>query len=111
MEAHAEIGGTEIRRTEFRRTVSWAAILLPLLAVAGAVGCFAAGLQANGTGHEPVLSYVLPLVISPVVAALVAVLAAVVHRGRLYVLGFGYVVVVVSLTLGLIASSSGGNSV
>jgi ABC-type sulfate transport system permease subunit len=101
MEAHAEI----------RRTVSWAAILLPVLAVAGAAGCFAAGLQANGTGHEPVLSYVLPLVISPVVAALIAVLAAVVRRGRLYVLGFGYAVVVVSLVLGLVAAHSGGNSV
>ena len=101
MEAQVEAG----------RSVSWAAILLPLLAVAGAVGCFAAGLQANGTGHEPVLSYVLPLVISPVVAALAAVMAAVVRRGRLYMLGFGYAVVVVSLTLGLIAARSGGNGV
>ena len=98
-------------QAEPRRSVSWAAILLPLLAVAGAVGCFAAGLQANGTGHEPVLSYVLPLVISPVAAALIAVLTAVVRRGRLYVLVIGYVLVVVSLVLGLIAARSGGNRV
>jgi hypothetical protein len=111
MEAHAEIGGTEIRRTEFRRTVSWAAILLPLLAVAGAVGCFAAGLQANGTGHEPVLSYVLPLVVSPVAAALIAVLTAVVRKWQVYVLAFGYVVVIVSLVLGLIAAHSGGTQI
>ena len=101
MEAQAEAG----------RSVSWAAILLPLLAVLGAVGCFAAGLQANGTGHEPVLSYVLPLVISPVVAALIAVLTAIVRTGRLYVLGFGYLLVAVSLVLGLIAAHSGGNSI
>jgi hypothetical protein len=94
-----------------RRSVSWAAILLPLLAVAGAVGCFAAGLQANGTGREPVVSYLLPLVISPVAAALVAVLTAVVRRGRIYVLGFGYALVVVSLALGLIAARSGGSGV
>ena len=98
-------------QAEARRSVSWAAILLPLLAVAGAVGCFAAGLQANGTGHEPILSYVLPLVISPVAAALIAILTALVHRGRIYVLAFGYLLVVVSLTLGLIAAKSGGNSV
>ena len=94
-------------QVESGRSVSWAAILLPLLAVAGAVGCFAAGLQANGTGHEPMLSYVLPLVISPVAAALIAVAAAVVRKGRLYVLGGGYALVVVSLVLGLIAANSG----
>jgi len=98
-------------QAETRRSVSWAAIMLPLLAVAGAVGCFAAGLQANGTGHEPLLSYVLPLVISPVVAALIAIVAAMVRKGRLYVLASGYVVVVVSLVLGLVAARSGGNSV
>ncbi|HTJ68422.1 MAG TPA: hypothetical protein VL551_12890 [Actinospica sp.] len=96
-------------QVEGGRSVSWAAILLPLLAVAGAVGCFAAGLQANGTGHEPMLSYVLPLVISPVVAALVAIVASVVRRGTLYVLGAGYVLVAVSLVLGLIEASSGGS--
>jgi hypothetical protein len=98
-------------QVEAGRSVSWAAILLPLLAVAGAVGCFAAGLQANGTGHEPILSYVLPLVISPVAAALIAILTALVRRGRLYVLGFGYLLVVVSLVLGLVAALSGGNSI
>jgi cytochrome bd-type quinol oxidase subunit 2 len=98
-------------QAEARRSVSWAAIALPLLAVAGAVGCFAAGLQANGTGHEPILSYVLPLVISPVAAALIAILTALVRRGRNYVLAFGYVLVVVSLVIGLVAARSGGNSV
>jgi len=92
------------------RSASWAAILLPLLAVGGAIGCFADGLQANGTGHEPVLSYVLPLVISPVAAALIAVLAAMVRRGRVYWLSFGYVLVVASLVTGLIAAHSGNSS-
>lgn|ERR1051325_9548546 len=92
-----------------RGPVSWAAILLPLLAVAGAVGCFAAGLQANGTGHEPILSYVLPLVISPVAAALIAVVAALLRRGKIYLLGFGYVLVAASLVLGLVAAHSGGS--
>jgi hypothetical protein len=96
-------------QVESGRSVSWAAILLPLLAVAGAVGCFAAGLQANGTGHEPMVSYVLPLVISPVVAALIAIVAAVVRKGMIYVLGAGYVLVAVSLILGLVAANSGGN--
>jgi hypothetical protein len=96
-------------QVESGRSVSWAAILLPLLAVAGAVGCFAAGLQANGTGHEPMVSYVLPLVISPVVAALIAIVAAVVRKGMIYVLGAGYVLVAVSLILGLLAARSGGN--
>lgn len=96
-------------QVESGRSVSWAAILLPLLAVAGAVGCFAAGLQANGTGHEPMVSYVLPLVISPVVAALIAIVAAVVRKGMIYVLGAGYVLVAVSLVLGLLAARSGGN--
>jgi hypothetical protein len=96
-------------QVESGRSVSWAAILLPLLAVAGAVGCFAAGLQANGTGHEPMVSYVLPLVISPVVAALIAIVAAVVRKGMIYVLGAGYVLVAVSLILGLLAAHSGGN--
>ena len=92
------------------RSASWAAILLPLLAVAGAVGCFADGLQANGPGHEPILSYMLPLVISPVIAALIAVLAAVVRRGRIYWLSFGYVLVLGSLVTGLIAAHSGNSS-
>ncbi len=96
-------------QVESGRSVSWAAILLPLLAVAGAVGCFAAGLQANGTGHEPMVSYVLPLVISPVVAALIAIVAAVVRRGMIYVLGAGYALVAVSLILGMLAARSGGN--
>lgn len=96
-------------QVESGRSVSWAAILLPLLAVAGAVGCFAAGLQANGTGHEPMLSYVLPLVISPVAAALIAIAASIFRRGTMYVLGSGYVLVAVSLVLGLIEARSGTN--
>ncbi|HEX4790193.1 MAG TPA: hypothetical protein VH372_17130 [Actinospica sp.] len=92
------------------RSASWAAILLPLLAVGGAIGCFADGLQANGTGHEPMLSYVLPLVISPVVAAALAVVAALVRRGRLYWLGFGYALVVASLIAGLVAAHSGNTT-
>lgn len=94
-------------QAEARRSVSWAAILLPLLAVAGAIGCFADGLQANGTGREPLVSYVLPLVISPVAAAALAVVAAVVRRGRPYWLTVGYVVVVGSLIAGLLAAHSG----
>jgi hypothetical protein len=97
-------------QAETRRSASWAAILLPLLAVGGAIGCFADGLQANGTGHEPMLSYVLPLVISPVAAAAIAVAAALSRRGRLYWLGVGYVVVVGSLVAGLIAAHTGNST-
>jgi hypothetical protein len=97
-------------QAEARRTATWAAILLPLAAVGGAIGCFADGLAANGTGHEPVLSYVLPLVISPVGAALIAVVTALVRRGRIYWLGVGYVLVVASLITGLIAAHSGNGT-
>jgi hypothetical protein len=97
-------------QAEARRSATWAAILLPLSAVGGAVGCVADGLQANGTGHEPVLSYVLPLVISPVAAALIAVLAALVRRGRVYWLGVGYALVVASLVTGLVAAHTGNAS-
>jgi cytochrome bd-type quinol oxidase subunit 2 len=97
-------------RAEAGRSASWAAILLPLLAVGGAIGCFADGLQANGTGHEPMLSYVLPLVISPVAAAALAVVAALVRRGRVYWLGFGYALVCASLIAGLIAARSGNST-
>jgi hypothetical protein len=97
-------------QAEARRSASWAAILLPLLAVGGAIGCFADGLQANGTGHEPLLSYVLPLVISPVVAAVIAVVAALVRRGRTYWLTIGYVVVVASLVAGLVAAHTGSST-
>jgi len=97
-------------QAEARRSASWAAILLPLLAVGGAIGSFADGLQANGTGHEPVLSYVLPLVISPVAAALIAVIAALVRRGRTYWLSVGYVLVVGSLVAGLVAAHTGNST-
>jgi asparagine N-glycosylation enzyme membrane subunit Stt3 len=96
-------------QVEGGRSVSWAAILLPLLAVAGAVGCFAAGLQANSTANEPLVGYMLPLVVSPVIAAVVAILASVLRRGTLYILGAGYVVVAVSLILGLVTASSSGS--
>lgn len=95
-------------QAEARRSVSWAAILLPLLAVGGAIGCFADGLQANGTGHEPMVSYILPLVISPVAAAAIAVVTALVRRGRPYWLTVGYVLVVGSLIAGLVAAHSSG---
>ena len=97
-------------QAEARRSASWAAILLPLLAVGGAIGCFADGLQANGTGHEPVLSYVLPLVVSPVAAAAIAVVAALVRRGRPFWLAFGYLLVVASLVTGLVAAHTGTSS-
>jgi hypothetical protein len=94
-------------QAEARRTATWAAILLPLLAVCGAIGCAADGLKANSTGHEPILSYVLPLVISPVAAALIAVVTALVRRGRVFWLSIGYALVVASLVAGLVAAHSG----
>jgi hypothetical protein len=97
-------------QAEARRSASWAAILLPLLAVGGAIGCFADGLQANGTGHEPLLSYVLPLVVSPVAAAAIAVVAALVRRGRPFWLGFGYLLVVACLITGLVAAHTGNGA-
>jgi hypothetical protein len=97
------------QQAEARRSASWAAILLPLLAVGGAVGCFADGLLSGGTGHAPVLTYLLPLVVSPVAAALLAVVAALVRRGRVYWLTAGYLLVLGSLVTGLIAANAAKN--
>jgi hypothetical protein len=95
------------QQLEARRSASWAAILLPLLAVGGALGSFASdGLLTRSTGHAPVLTYVLPLVISPVVAALFAVLASLVRRGRYYWLTVGYLLVLGSLVAGLLAANA-----
>jgi hypothetical protein len=94
------------QQADARRTASWAAILLPLLAVGGAVGSFADGLLSGGTGHAPMLTYLLPLVVSPVVAALFAIVAALVRRGRVYWLSAGYLLVLGSLVTGLIAANA-----
>jgi len=97
------------QQLEARRSASWAAILLPLLAVGGAMGSFADGLLSGGTGHAPVLTYLLPLVISPVLAALFAVVAGVVRRGRFYWLTVGYLLVLGSLVTGLLAANAAKN--
>ncbi len=94
------------QQVEARRSATWAAILLPLLAVGGAVICFADSLVVGGNGHVPVLTYLLPLVVSPVLGALFAVAAAVVRRGRTYWLSAGYLLVVASLVTGLIAANA-----
>ncbi|MBR7832815.1 hypothetical protein KDL01_06055 [Actinospica durhamensis] len=94
------------QQVEARRSASWAAILLPLLAVGAAAACFADGLVVGGTGHAPILTYLLPLVISPVLAALFAVAAALVRRGRVYWLSTGYLLVAGSLATGLVAANA-----
>ncbi len=70
------------------------------------MGCFADSMVVGGNGHTPVLTYLLPLVVAPVVAALFAVVAALVRRGRVYWLSTGYLLVVASLATGLIAANA-----
>lgn len=97
------------QQLEARRSATWAAILLPLLAVGGAMGSFADGLLSGGTGHAPVLTYLLPLVISPVLGALFAVVAGIVRRGRFYWITVGYLLVIGSLVTGLLAANAAKN--
>lgn len=94
------------------------ALLLPVVAVAGAVLCFAAGLLSAASGCQPNgsalcstsgtwLTFALPLFIAPIIAAATAVCAIFLRRHRSTWLAAGYLVVFLSIVLGLTSASSG----
>ena len=98
--------------------IGCAALLLPLVAVAGAVLCFAAGILSTATGCSPNGSalcgangawyaFALPVFISPLVAAATAIGAVTVRRHRSTWLAVGYGIVFISIIVGLASASTG----
>jgi hypothetical protein len=100
--------------------IGCAALLLPLIAVAGAVLCFAAGVLSTATGCSPNGSalcsangawyaFALPVFVSPLIAAATAIGAVTVRRHRSTWLAVGYGVVFISIIIGLATASTGSN--
>ena len=100
--------------------IGCAALLLPLIAVAGAILCFAAGILSTVTGCTPNGSalcsangawfeFALPLFVSPVIAAATAIGAVTVRRHRSTWLAVGYGIVFISVIVGLASASTGSN--
>lgn len=100
--------------------IGCAALLLPLVAVAGAVLCFAAGILSTATGCSPNgsalcssngawYSFALPVFVSPLVAAVTAIGAVTVRRHRSTWLAVGYGIVFVSIVIGLASASTGSH--
>jgi hypothetical protein len=100
--------------------IGCAALLLPLIAVAGAVLCFAAGILSTATGCSPNgsalcssngawYSFALPVFVSPLVAAVTAIGAVTVRRHRSTWLAVGYGIVFISIIVGLASASTGSH--
>ncbi len=100
--------------------IGCAALLLPVLAVLGAILCFAAGIlsAANGcssngsalcSSNGPWIAFALPLFVAPFIAAVAAIGAVLVRRHRSTWLAVGYGVVFISLIVGLAVASTGSN--
>jgi hypothetical protein len=98
--------------------VGCAALLLPLIAVAGAILCFAAGILSAASGcapngsalcsaNGPWFAFTLPLFVSPLIAAGAAIGAVTVRRHRSTWLAVGYGVVFISVIVGLASASTG----
>lgn len=101
------------------RGIWWAAVLLPFLSVAGAILCFSAGVLNSGgcqpegsalcSGGGQWFTFVLPLFVAPLVAAVTAIGGVVAKRHRSSWLAFGYLVVFVSVLIGLASANSGSS--
>jgi hypothetical protein len=100
--------------------IGCAALLLPLVAVAGAILCFAAGILSAATGcapngsalcsaNGPWFAFALPLFVSPLIAAGTAIGAVTVRRHRSTWLAVGYGIVFISVIVGLASASTGSN--
>jgi hypothetical protein len=100
--------------------IGCAALLLPLVAVAGAILCFAAGLLSAAAGcspngsalcsaNGPWFAFALPLFVSPLIAAATAIGAVTVKRHRSTWLAVGYGIVFISVIIGLASASTGSN--
>jgi hypothetical protein len=106
------------RRLPIATGIGCAALLLPLVAVAGAILCFAAGILSAASGcapngsalcsaSGPWLAFALPLFVSPLIAAATAIGAVTVRRHRSTWLAVGYGVVFISVIVGLASASTG----
>lgn len=98
--------------------IGCAALVLPLIAVLGAILCFAAGILSTVTGcapngsalcsaNGPWFAFALPLFVSPIIAAAAAIAAVTVRRHRSSWLAVGYGVVFISVIVGLASASTG----
>jgi hypothetical protein len=114
----AEPGRT--RRPDVSGGIGCTALLLPLVAVAGAVLCFFAGVLSTATGcgtngsalcspNGPWYAFALPVFVSPLVAAVTAIGAVNVRRHRSTWLAVGYGVVFISIIVGLASASTGSS--
>jgi len=120
VEAEAGAKGLRAPTAGLTGGIGCAALLLPLVAVAGAVLCFAAGILSTATGCSPNgsalcssngawYSFALPVFVSPLVAAVTAIGAVTVRRHRSTWLAVGYGVVFVSIIIGLASASTGSH--
>lgn len=107
-------------RPDVSSGIGCAALLLPLVAVAGAVLCFfagvlstASGCSANGSAlcssSGPWYVFALPVFVSPLVAAVTAIAAVTVRRHRSTWLAVGYGIVFISIIVGLAVASTGSS--
>jgi len=98
--------------------IGCAALLLPLVAVVGAILCFAAGILSTASGCStngsalcsssgPLIAFALPVFVSPLVAAGTAIGAVTVRRHRSTWLAVGYGIVFISIIVGLASASTG----
>lgn len=98
--------------------IGCAALLLPLVAVVGAILCFAAGILSTASGCStngsalcsssgPLIAFALPVFVSPLVAAGTAIGAVTVRRHRSTWLAVGYGIVFISIIIGLASASTG----
>lgn len=107
-------------RPEISGGIGCTALLLPLVAVAGAVLTFFAGVLSTATGcapngsalcssNGPWYAFALPVFVSPLVAAAAAIGAVTVRRHRSTWLAVGYAVVFISVIVGLATASTGSS--
>ncbi len=107
-------------RPEVSGGIGCAALLLPLVAVAGALLSFFAGVLSTATGctpngsalcspNGPWYSFALPVFLSPLAAAVAAIGAVTVRRHRSTWLAVGYGIVFISIVVGLASASTGSS--
>lgn len=118
-ETEGEASGRRLR-PEVSGGIGCTALLLPIVAVAGAVLSFFAGVLSTATGcapngsalcspNGPWYAFALPVFVSPLVAAATAIGAVTVRRHRSTWLAVGYAVVFISVIVGLATASTGSS--
>lgn len=117
-EGFADAASGRRARPEVSGGIGCAALLLPLVAVVGAVLSFFAGVLSTATGcapngsalcssNGPWYAFALPVFVSPLVAAVAAIGAVTVRRHRSTWLAAGYGIVFISIIVGLATASTG----